>query len=319
MRAFVAQVAFRTVPAVVVDALVVRYGARDVVDGVGFTAAAGTVTAVLGPNGAGKTTTLETLEGYRSPSRGSVRVLGFDPVADRRHVAGRIGVMLQRGGVYSTLGAEAVLRLFAGYYDDPLPVGDLLERLGLRTCAKTPWRRLSGGEQQRVALALALVGRPDVAFLDEPSAGMDPAARDVLWSVVRELRADGTCIVLTTHQLDEAERLADRVVIIDRGRVVADDTPAGLAAGAGDEIRFSAPPGLPVAELAGLLGGRGVESAEGEYVLAVAASPENVAGVTSWLAARHVVVGDLRAGRQRLADVFAQLVGQPSDAERDRA
>jgi ABC-2 type transport system ATP-binding protein len=302
------------VPAVEVVSLVVRLGGRAVVDGVGFSAEAGTITAVLGQNGAGKTTTLETVEGYRRPDSGSVRVLGHDPVAERAAVVGRMGVMLQRGGVYSTLGAEAVVRLFAGYHDDPLPVDDLLDRLGLRSCARTPWRRLSGGEQQRVALALALVGRPEVVFLDEPSAGMDPVAREVLWSVVRELRDGGACIVLTTHQLEEAERLADRLVIIDRGKVVADGTPAELAAGSGEAIRFSAVAGLDISAV-----GPGREVSPGEYELLLPATAANVAAVTSWLAAQDVVVGDLRAGRQRLDDVFTQLVSQPSAAELDRA
>jgi len=310
------------VPAVVVESLVVRYGDRPAVDGVSFSAERGTVTAVLGPNGAGKTTTLETLEGYRRPSAGRVRVLDLDPVADHARIVGRMGVMLQRGGVYSTLGPAAAVRLFAGYYDDPLPVEDLLARLGLDACANTPWRRLSGGEQQRTSLALALVGRPEVAFLDEPSAGMDPLARDVLWHVVRELRDDGACVLLTTHQLEEAERLADRVVIVDRGRVVADDTPAGLTAGAGDEIRLSAAPGLDVAALARAVGGpsaMGAEVSTGEYVIGVAPTPAHVAAIATWLAEQHIVVGDIRAGRQRLEDVFGRLVGQSSDAEADRA
>ncbi len=307
-------------PAVLVEDLVVCHGMTTAVDGVSFVAEAETVLAVLGPNGAGKTSTLETLEGYRRPTSGRVRVLGHDPVGERAAVVGRIGVMLQRGGVYSTLGAEAAVRLFAGYYDNPLPVDDLLDRLDLRRCATTPWRRLSGGEQQRVSLALALVGRPAVAFLDEPSAGMDPTARHVLWDVVRGLRDDGACIVMTTHDLDEAERLADRVVIIDRGKIVADDTPAGLAKGRGDEIRFSAPGGLNIAELATRLGASsGVEARPGEYILSLAASAANVAALTADLASSDVMVGDLRAGRQRLEDVFSQLVGQQSAAATDRA
>jgi ABC-2 type transport system ATP-binding protein len=322
MGHFVAQVAFAPVSAVAVESLVVRFGEHPAVDGVSFAAEAGTVTAVLGPNGAGKTTTLETLEGYRRPTSGTVRVLGHDPVGDRHEIVGRIGVMLQRGGVYSTLGPEAVVRLFAGYYERPLAVDDLLDRLGLRGCATTPWRHLSGGEQQRVSLALALVGRPEVAFLDEPSAGLDPRAREELWQVVRELRADGACILVTTHQHEEAERLADRIVILDQGRVVADASPAELAAGGGDEIRFSAVEGLDLAALSLAVGdatGLATEVTPGEYVVAVAASPANVAAITSWLAAQQVTVGDLRAGRQRLQDVFDRLVGQPSQAELDRA
>src|SRR5947199_10776197 len=204
-------------PAVEVSDLVVRYGSVTAVAGLSFGADAGEVVALLGPNGAGKTTTVETLEGYLRPSAGSVRVLGLDPVADHRRLTPQIGVMLQRGGVYPGMGPKEALRLVASYYDSPDDPEALLDRVGLRDVASTPWRRLSGGEQQRLSLALALVGRPRVAFLDEPTAGLDPAARHTVWEVVRRLREKGACVVLTTHYLEEAERLADRVVIIDHG------------------------------------------------------------------------------------------------------
>jgi ABC-2 type transport system ATP-binding protein len=292
------------VPAVEVDDLVVRYGDLVAVDGVSFAASAGSVLALLGPNGAGKTTTVETLEGYRRPAAGAVRVLGGPPHAARD----RIGVMLQRGGVYPAMSARDAVRLFAAYYPAPLAVDELLSRVGLEgPVARTPWRRLSGGEQQRLSLALALVGRPEVAFLDEPTAGMDPSARQTLWGVVRSLRDDGVCVVLTTHYLEEAERLADSVVIIDRGRVVASGAPAELMAGGGASIRFGAAAGLDVAGLAGVLGGPVAEERPGEYVAEVAASPENVAALTAWLAERGVALADLRAGRQTLEDVFMRL------------
>jgi ABC-2 type transport system ATP-binding protein len=310
---------FRQVTAFAVDDLVVRYGTCTAVDGISFSAEPGTVLAVLGPNGAGKTSTVETLEGYRRPSAGTVRVLGLDPIADRAAVVGRIGVMLQRGGVYPTMPAGAVLRLFASYYPKPLAADDLLDRLDLRSVARTPWRRLSGGEQQRLSLALALVGRPEVAFLDEPSAGMDPAARRVLWEVIRGLRDDGLAVLLTTHHLEEAERLADAVVIVDGGRVVAEGTPAELVrSGAGGEIRFGAAPSLDVAALAAAMGGSVVEDRPGEYLASVAATPANVARLTSWLAEHDVAVADIRAGRQTLEDVFLRLTGQRSAAEDDR-
>ena len=205
-------------PAVVVDDLVIRYGAVTAVDQVSWTASAGEVVAVLGPNGAGKSSTIETLEGYRQPASGRVSVLGLDPVSDGRALAPRIGVMLQRNGVYLTMRPREVLRLFAAYYEDrALDPDALLTRVGLDSVATTPWRRLSGGEQQRLSLALALVGRPEVAFLDEPTAMIDPAARQIVRDLVSELRGDGVCVVLTTHDLDDAERLADRVVIMDHG------------------------------------------------------------------------------------------------------
>ncbi len=306
--------------ALAVDGLVVRYGSRTAVDGISFSAEAGTVLSLLGPNGAGKTSTVETLEGYRRPTAGTVRVLGLDPIADRAAVVPRIGVMLQRGGVYPTMPAAAVLRLFASYYAHPLSADELLDRLDLKDVAGTPWRRLSGGEQQRLSLALALVGRPEVAFLDEPSAGMDPAARRVLWEVVRSLRDDGVAVLLTTHDLEEAERLADNVVIVDGGRIVAEGSPAVLArSGAAAEIRFGGPAGLDAAALGQAVGGPVVEERPGEYLVSLPATPANVARLTSWLAEQDIAVADIRAGRQRLEDVFLRLTGQQSAAEHDRA
>ena len=300
-----------------VSGLVVRYGEIAAVDGLSFSADAGSVLALLGPNGAGKTTTVETLEGYRRPAAGRARVLGLDPIADRQKLAPFIGVMLQRGGVYPTMSGRDVLRLFASYYDDPTSPEALLERLDLRAVAGRPWRALSGGEQQRLSLALALIGRPRVAFLDEPTAGVDPAGRQVLWSVVRELREDGVCVLLTTHYLEEAERLADRVVIIDGGRVVAEGSPAQLmSAGAGKEIRFGAPTGIDTVGLAAAVGAAVAEERPGEYVVEAEATPARVASLTAWLAERQLPLADLRAGRQSLEDVFLRLTGERAEARR---
>ena len=304
-------------PAIDVASLVVRYGDVLAVDGVSFTAEPGEVVALLGPNGAGKTSTVETLEGYRRPSGGTVRVLGLDPAADadRRALLPRIGVMLQRGGVYPSMHAVDAARLFASYYPSPLDVGELLERVGLvGRAARTPWRRLSGGEQQRLSLALALVGRPSVAFLDEPTAGVDPHGRVAIRSVVRSLRDEGVCVLLTTHELEEAERVADRVVIVDRGRVVASGTPASLMAGSagGDGVRFGAPPGLDVAALGARVGAVVVEEQPGEYRVDAPSTPRLVADLTAWLAERDLPLADLRAGRHTLEDVFLRLTGGPS-------
>jgi ABC-2 type transport system ATP-binding protein len=305
--------------AVEIADLVVRYGDVEAVRGLSLTAEAGQVTAVLGPNGAGKTTTIETLEGYRAPTSGTVRVLGLDPIGDHGKLRSRIGVMLQSGGVYPTMSAGEVLRLFAAYYNDPLAPDPLLERVGLGPVGKTPWRRLSGGEQQRLSLALALVGRPSVAFLDEPTAGVDPAGRLVIRQVVRELRADGVAVVLTTHELEEASRLADRVVIIDAGRIVAAGTPAELqASGGGSDIRFAAPAGLDGAALGQRLGAPVTETDPGEYQVDAPSTPERVAALTAWLAENDLPLGDLRAGRQTLEDVFLRLTGT-STAEAERA
>ncbi len=297
-------------PAVEVSSLVVRYGSVTAVDGVSLTADAGTVHALLGPNGAGKTSTVETLEGYRRPAAGTVRVLGLDPRGDRKQLAPRIGVMLQRGGVYPGVNGRDVLRLTAAYYPNPTDPDALLDRVGLTAVARTPWRRLSGGEQQRLSLALALVGQPDVVFLDEPTAGVDPQARLVVRGMVRDLAARGACVLLTTHDLDEAERAADVVTIIDHGRVVATGTPAELsAAGTGDDILFAAAPGLDVAALGAVLRGAVVEERAGEYRAAVASTPANVAALTAWLADRNLALGDLRAGKRTLEDVFLRLTG----------
>ena len=297
-------------PVIDVSDLRVRYGDVAAVDGVSFTAEAGEVLALLGPNGAGKTTTVETLEGYRRPSSGSVRVLGCDPVRDRRRLVPRIGVMLQQGGVYPGMRVVDALRLFAAYYDAPRDVEELLDLVGLRSVARTPWRRLSGGEQQRLSLALALVGRPSVLFLDEPTAGVDPHGRVAIREVVRSLRDEGVGVLLTTHELEEAERVADRVVIVDRGRVVASGTPAELMASAGSSsVRFGAPAGLDLVGLSGALGVVVVEERPGEYRVDAPSTPRLVADLTAWLAEHNLPLADLRAGRHSLEDVFLRLTG----------
>jgi ABC-2 type transport system ATP-binding protein len=296
--------------AVDVSDLVVRYRDRVAVDRVSFSADAGQVLALLGPNGAGKTSTVEALEGYRRPSAGQARVLGLDPQRDHAALTRRIGVMLQSSGVSPGIRVREAVRLFAAYYDDPVHPDALLDRVGLSARASSTWRRLSGGEQQRLSLALALVGRPKVAFLDEPTAGVDVGGRQVIRSIVRELRDEGVCVVLTTHELEDAERLADRIVIIDHGRVVATGTPAELMASgaAGRELRFGGPPGIDLAALTVAIGGVGVvEVTPGEYQIAAAPTPALIAALTAWLAKHDLPLADLRAGRQTLEDVFLRL------------
>ena len=292
-----------------VSGLVVRYPAGVVaVDGLTFTAEAGEVVALLGPNGAGKTTTVETLEGYKSPTSGAVRVLGLDPVRDHARLTPRIGVMLQKGGVYPGIRPVEALRLFAAFYEAPEDPVRLLDRLGLASVARTPWRRLSGGEQQRLSLALALVGRPEVAFLDEPTAGVDVSGRQIIREVIAELRARGCCILLATHELDEVERVADRVVIVDHGRLLAEGTPAELMSSTvRTTIDFGAPAGLDTAALSAALGAPVVETRPGEYSVATEPAPATVAKLTAWLAEHDLPLGDLRAGRQSLEDVFLRL------------
>ena len=293
--------------AVEVRDLRIAYGDVMAVDGVSFAAEAGEVVALLGPNGAGKTSTIEALEGFRRPAAGAVRVLGHDPLADHAAVVGRIGVMLQEGGLYPGIRTAELLDLFAAYYDDPADPAALLRRVGLEDQGKATARRLSGGQQQRLSLALALVGRPQVAFLDEPTAGLDVDGRLLVRDVVREQRDAGVCVLLATHDLAEAEKVADRVVIVDRGRVVADGTPAELMSAPAAEIRFGAPAGLDVHSLATALGAPVTEETDGEYRVATEPSPRTVAALTAWLAERNLALGDLRAGRQHLEDVFLRL------------
>jgi ABC-2 type transport system ATP-binding protein len=316
-------------PPVEVSALVVRYGRRTAVDGLSFTVGRGEVLALLGPNGAGKTTTVETLEGYRRPDDGSVRVLGLDPMADRRALAPRIGVMLQRGGIYPMLGPRRALELFAAFYEDPEDVDRMLDLVSLTVVARTPWRHLSGGEQQRLALALALVGRPDVVFLDEPTAGVDPEGRLGIREVVADLRDRGVCVLLTTHELAEAERMADRVVIVHEGRALAAGTPAELAAGddvhgegrgggarTGPVITFGAPPGLAVAALGEAIGAVVVEEAAGRYRVAAPASPALTARLAGWLAEHDAPLTDLRTGRTLEEAYLEVLAAIPAGTSR---
>jgi ABC-2 type transport system ATP-binding protein len=301
-------------PAIEVAELEKRYGSTCAVDGLSLTVEAGEVFGLLGPNGAGKTTTVEILEGYRRPDHGRVRVLGLDPIADGGRLRPRIGVMLQDGGLYPGLRPLEMLRSFAAFYDEPEDPAELLTLVGLDDTRHTTVRRMSGGQQQRLALALALVGRPSLVFLDEPTAGMDPHARATTWDLVRALRDSGVTVMLTTHAMDEAEHLCDHVAIVDHGRLVAFGTPAELTSGAtGDELRFSAPAGLPCADLAAALGlpaDAVRETRPGEYHVATEATPTAVADLAVWLRDRDVRLGELRAGRRSLEEVFLRVTGE---------
>ena len=201
--------------ALVLNEVVKQFGPKRAVDGVSFTARRGELLALLGPNGAGKTTTIEMCEGFTQPTSGSIRVLGYDPATEPQRVRDRIGIMLQGGGSYSGVKVREMLHLAASYNEDPHDPDWLIELLGLEGVASTTYRRLSGGQQQRLSLALAIIGRPELLFLDEPTAGMDAQSRLAVWELVNAMKRDGTTIVLTTHLMDEAESLADRVVIVD--------------------------------------------------------------------------------------------------------
>lgn len=297
--------------AIVVENFTKIYGSNRVVDQLQFTVHRGEIFALLGPNGAGKTTTIETLEGYRAPDEGNVRVLGLDSIRQAKELKPQIGVMLQQDGLYPGLTAREVLRLFAGYYRQPQDVATLLERVGLSTTDKTRCRRLSGGQKRRLALAVALVGNPKLLFLDEPTAGMDPQARLATWEIIRDLKRNGATVLLTTHLMDEAERLADRIAIIDHGRLIALDTPAGLTGVQNATVvRFVAPAGLDCTQLAALPSAHKAEEIRpGIYLIETDAAPVLIAELTAWLRDQHITLTELRVGHGSLEDLFLRLTG----------
>ena len=274
-----------------------RYGSVSAVSNLDLDVERAEVFALLGPNGAGKTTTVEMCEGFVRPDAGTIEVLGLDPTTDNARVRERIGVMLQGGGGYPAARAGEMLDLVASYAARPLDPAWLLDTLGLTDVARTTYRRLSGGQQQRLALACAIVGRPELVFLDEPTAGMDAHARLVVWELIDGLRRDGVTVVLTTHQLKEAEELADRIVIIDRGSPVAAGSPAELMRnGAEDQLRFTAPRKLDLALLVSALpeGYRATEPTPGEYLVEGKVDPQVLATVTAWCARLNILANDLR-------------------------
>jgi ABC-2 type transport system ATP-binding protein len=295
----------------VVD-LVKSYGTNRAVDGLSLTVASGSVLALLGPNGAGKTTTIEICEGFRRADSGTVRVLDRRP--GEPDLRPRVGVMLQDGvGGYTGATALELLRLFAAYAAHPHDPEALLEIVGLSSAAGTPVKRLSGGQQQRLSLALALVGRPELVFLDEPTSGMDPQARRGTWDLIRSLRADGVTIVLTTHFLDEAEQLADTVIVMDAGRIVGQGSPAELTrSGAEGQIRFRAVPALRLESLVAALpdGSVAAEEEPGRYLVTGEVTPQLLATLTAWCAAQQVMAEDLAIERRTLEDVFLELTGR---------
>jgi ABC-2 type transport system ATP-binding protein len=302
------------VPAISVVGLAKHYGAIRAVDGLSFDVGRGEVFGLLGPNGAGKTTTVETLEGYRTPDEGSVRVLGLDPVRDAPALRPRIGVMLQEGGLYPGLKPLELLNLFAAYYDDAESPQSLLDTVGLRDVAGISVRRLSGGQRQRLSLACALIGRPEVVFLDEPTAGMDPHARATTWQLVRDLRDRGVTVLMTTHAMDEAEHLCDRVAIVTGGKLAALGSPAELTRHAiADEIWFASAPGLDVDAICRALGlgdGEVVEDRPGEYVVRAAGTPARIADLACHLRDANVTLAALQAGRRSLEEVFLQITAE---------
>nr|WP_211178213.1 ABC transporter ATP-binding protein [Pseudonocardia acidicola] len=293
--------------------MVKRYGRTTAVDSLDLELPPASVLALLGPNGAGKTTTVEICEGFLRADAGEVRVLGIDPAGAPDTLRARIGIMPQGGGAYPGVRAEEMLRVVAACAAHPLDIGWLTDVLGLGSCARTPYKRLSGGQQQRLALACAIVGRPELVFLDEPTAGMDPQGRRLVWELIDALRRDGVAVLLTTHLMEEAEALADQVVIVDHGRVVAQGTPAELTAG-GDqqELRFRAKPGMDLENLTAALpsGYRAAEPIAGRYLVQGRIDPGVLAAITSWCAGQGALADDVQVARRSLEDVFLDLTGK---------
>lgn len=320
-------------PMVVVDGLVKRYGERTVLDGVSLSVAGGELVALLGPNGAGKSTTVEIIEGYRTADGGTARVLGVDPARGGAALRARVGLMLQDGGIDPRARPRETLIQYGGFHADPRDADELLDLVGLRNVASTRYRRLSGGERQRLGLALALVGRPEVVVLDEPTAGMDPEARVTTRAIIDDVRAGGAAILLTSHDLTDVERLADRICILDGGRIVASGTPAELIAGATPRLRFRLDRALEADEVGSLQGrladarladgrladGRAqvvvhVDGGGGRYRLEGTEPDAALVEVLAvWCASAGFLIVELRTSGGSLEDVYLELVGGRSE------
>jgi ABC-2 type transport system ATP-binding protein len=308
----------RAEPAISVRGLRKRYGGLVVLDGLDLEVRRGELFALLGPNGAGKTTTVEILEGYRDADAGEVRVLGLDPTRDAAALRPRLGLMLQDGGIAPQVRPRELLRLHAAFYADPADPDALLDLVGLAAAADRRYRLLSGGERQRLSLALALVGRPEILVLDEPTAGMDPAAKVAVRELIGELRATGRTILLTTHELVDVERLADRVGVLDRGRLVALGSPAEVIAGGRPVLRFrTRDPLLPeqVVDLAAVLDATLLDDgAPGGYrVVGRSPDPGLVAALSAWAAGRGLLLDEIRTTGGTLEERFLQLVSAAED------
>lgn len=300
----------RFVPVIEVDELTKSYEGRTVVDEVSFSVEESEIFAILGPNGAGKTTTVESIAGLRSPDSGNIEVFGFDPLRDRAEVRSRLGVQLQESKFQDRVKVREVLETFAAFYPDPLDGADLLERLGLGEKADTLYSRLSGGQQQRLSIAVALVGRPRVVILDELTTGLDPQARRETWGLVEELRDSGVTVLLVTHFMEEAERLADRLALIDQGKLVALDTPLGLIQSVGLEqrLRFTTSETIDDEWLILLPEVSGVARSVGEIV--VTGNDRMLFSVVSLLASRQIVPDRLQVDQTTLDDAFVSLTGR---------
>jgi len=302
-------------PAVRVRNLVKRYGPTIAVSDVSFDVQQGEVFALLGPNGAGKTTIIEVLEGYLRADGGEVQVLGLDPWRQAPQLRIQVGAMLQEGGVYPTMTPSQALALFARYYHNPVPPDELLRTLGLSDAATTRYRHLSGGQKQRLSLGLALIGRPRLLFLDEPTAGMDAQARRSAWELVSELKREGATVILTTHYLEEAEHLADRIAIIRSGVLVALDTPQALLQTETPSLMLRTSSPLPVTALQELPSATRVDEQEpGRYIVRTTDVSELLVEIALLLRSSRTAAVEIRQGGASLQDVFFSLTADEEPA-----
>src|SRR3984957_6287289 len=299
--------------AIEVQGLRKSYADTIAVHDVSFSVEQGEIFGIVGPNGAGKTTTVECIEGLRSPDGGHISVLGLNPGRDRAELTERLGVQLQDSELPERLRVGEALRLYASFYDSPGDWRELMDQLGLSAKAKTPFGKLSGGQRQRLSIALALVGRPEIVVLDEMTTGLDPQARRDTWALIEGVRTRGTTVLLVTHFMEEAERLCDRIAVIDAGRIVALDTPAALASGAdvGQRIMFRPDQSLDEAELLALPEVRSVQRRADQVTVTGTGAMLNA--VTTLLARRGVGARQLRGGQASLEDAFVALTGRHHD------
>ena len=304
-------------PVIEVGGLTKSYDDETVVDDVSFSVEEGEIFAILGPNGAGKTTTVESIAGLRTPDSGRVAVFGFDPIVDRDEVRSLLGIQLQESRFQDRVTVSEILEAFASLYPDPLDIVILLKRLGLDDKADTQYRRLSGGQQQRVSIAVALVGQPRVVILDELTTGLDPQARREAWGLVEELRDSGVTVLLVTHFMEEAERLADRLALIDRGHLVALDTPQGLIDSVGLEQRIRFTTSDPVEDdwLARLPEVTSVARSNGEIV--ITGSDKMLFSIVSLLDRHEIVPIRFQVEQTTLDDAFVAITGRRLDSTED--
>jgi ABC-2 type transport system ATP-binding protein len=292
-----------------------RYGRHMAVDDLSFSVEEGEIFGIIGPNGAGKTTTVESIAGLRTPDSGSISVLGLDPIRDRAEVRERLGVQLQESSLPDAIKVAEALELYSSFYRNPADRRELMERLGLTAKSGARYKSLSGGQKQRLSIALALVGNPRVAILDELTTGLDPQARRDTWSLIEQVRDAGVTILLVTHFMDEAERLSDRIAVIDKGRLAAVDTPAGLIArsSALQQVRFRVSQPLDESVLTGLPDVTGVQVTEGRWL--VTGTGQLLSSVAAALARARIVAEDLRVDRRSLDDAFVALTGHAPEAQ----